>query len=88
MNGYEAARRIREEHWGREMILVAISGWGQDDDKRRAMEAGFDRHATKPVEYSELQEILALLHARSALTAGPLPDPERPPAATAGVVQR
>ena len=59
MNGYEAARRIREQHWGREMLLVAVSGWGQDEDKRRALEAGFDRHVTKPIEFANLQALLA-----------------------------
>jgi signal transduction histidine kinase/ActR/RegA family two-component response regulator len=58
MNGYEAARRIRQQHWGKEMLLVAVSGWGQDEDKRRAIEAGFDRHLTKPVEFPHLQALI------------------------------
>jgi DNA-binding response OmpR family regulator len=41
------------------MLLVAISGWGQDEDKRRATEAGFDRHLTKPVEFNELDNLIA-----------------------------
>ena len=44
------ARRIREQPWGRNMVLVAITGWGQEEDKRRATEAGFDHHLTKPVD--------------------------------------
>jgi CheY-like chemotaxis protein len=63
MNGYEAARRIRGEHWGKQMFLVAISGWGQEEDKRRATEAGFDRHVTKPVEFAHLEELIGELHA-------------------------
>ena len=59
MNGYEAARRIRQAPWGNEMILVAISGWGQDEDKRRAIDAGFDRHITKPIEFPHLRALLA-----------------------------
>jgi signal transduction histidine kinase/ActR/RegA family two-component response regulator len=59
MNGYEAARGIREQHWGREMMLVAVSGWGQEDDRRRAIDAGFDRHVTKPIEFSQLQTLLS-----------------------------
>jgi signal transduction histidine kinase/ActR/RegA family two-component response regulator len=58
LNGYEAARRIREEPWGREMVLVALTGWGQDEDKHRAQEAGFDHHLTKPVDPTALQSLL------------------------------
>jgi PAS domain S-box-containing protein len=58
MNGYELARRIRQEAWGASMFLVAATGWGQEDDRRRAASAGFDRHLTKPVNPSE---VLALL---------------------------
>jgi CheY-like chemotaxis protein len=43
------------------MVLVALTGWGQDEDKRRAREAGFDRHFTKPVSPTELEKLLALL---------------------------
>jgi CheY-like chemotaxis protein len=63
MNGYEAARRIRGQHWGKQMFLVAVSGWGQEDDKRRASEAGFDRHVTKPVEFARLEELIGELQA-------------------------
>jgi CheY-like chemotaxis protein len=59
MNGYEVARRIRQEAWGVQMTLVAVTGWGQDDDKRRAQEAGFDYHLTKPLDYAVLRMILA-----------------------------
>ncbi|HSV46633.1 MAG TPA: ATP-binding protein [Ramlibacter sp.] len=58
MNGYELARRIRQESWGASMFLVAATGWGQEDDRRKAASAGFDRHLTKPVNPSE---VLALL---------------------------
>jgi CheY-like chemotaxis protein len=59
MNGYDAARRIRSEPWGREMMLIALTGWGQDEDKRRAHEAGFDHHLTKPVDADELEKLVA-----------------------------
>jgi len=59
MNGYDAARRIRSEPWGREMMLIALTGWGQDEDKRRAREAGFDHHLTKPVDADELEKLVA-----------------------------
>ncbi len=59
MNGYDAARRIREETWGRGVVLVALTGWGQEDDRRRSREAGFDLHLTKPVEPAALEKMLA-----------------------------
>ena len=59
LNGYEAARRIRSEPWGRDMLLVALTGWGQAEDRERTKEAGFDRHLVKPVEPRELQRLLA-----------------------------
>jgi PAS domain S-box-containing protein len=58
MNGFDAARRMREEPWGREVVLVATTGWGQDDDRRRSAEAGFDRHLVKPVAIAALREVL------------------------------
>jgi CheY-like chemotaxis protein len=62
MNGYEAARHIRQQPWGKGMALVALTGWGQEQDKRRALAAGFDHHLTKPVEAVALEEPLALIH--------------------------
>jgi CheY-like chemotaxis protein len=50
VNGYEVARRIRREPWGRDMLLAAVTGWGQNGDRERALEAGFDAHFAKPVE--------------------------------------
>ena len=58
LNGYDAARRIRQQPWGAQMILIALTGWGQDSDKRLAQEAGFDHHLTKPVDWSVLQSLL------------------------------
>jgi CheY-like chemotaxis protein len=59
LDGYEAARRIREQPWGKDMVLVALTGWGQDEDRRRTREAGFDTHFTKPVDPSLLERLLA-----------------------------
>jgi CheY-like chemotaxis protein len=59
MNGYDAARSIRREPWGKDMMLVALTGWGQDEDKRRALEAGFDHHLTKPVDADALEKLVA-----------------------------
>ena len=59
VDGYEAARRIRAEPRGREPFLVALTGWGADDDRRRTSDAGFDRHLIKPVDPDALARLLA-----------------------------
>lgn len=59
MNGYEVCRRLREQPWGRDAFVVALTGWGQAEDQRQASEAGFDRHVVKPVEEAELQQLLS-----------------------------
>jgi PAS domain S-box-containing protein len=61
MNGYEVARAIRSRFPGQATTLVALTGWGQDDDRRRAREAGFDHHLVKPAEIDTLQQLLASL---------------------------
>ena len=58
LTGYEVARRLRQEVWGRDVFLVAMTGWGQAEDKERASKAGFDRHFTKPLDPGELQRLL------------------------------
>ena len=65
LNGYEAARRIREQPRGGQMLLVALTGWGQDEDKRLTKEAGFDHHLVKPAEPAELQRLLAARERRT-----------------------
>jgi CheY-like chemotaxis protein len=59
IDGYETARRLRARPWGESVLLCAQTGWGQEDDKRRARNAGFDRHLVKPVDPEELSRILA-----------------------------
>ena len=61
MNGYEACRRIRKEPWGKDMLLVALTGWGQEEDRHRSGEAGFDAHMVKPVDHDVLLRLLASL---------------------------
>ncbi len=61
LDGNGAARRIRAEPWGRDMALVALTGWGQEEDRRRTAEAGFDLHLTKPIDPSALDRLLAEL---------------------------
>jgi signal transduction histidine kinase len=58
-NGYEVARQIRDQPWGRHMVLVALTGWGQESDRLRSREAGFDSHLTKPVDPQVLDDLLA-----------------------------
>jgi CheY-like chemotaxis protein len=58
MNGYETARHMREQQSDKPMVLVALTGWAQEEDKRRATEAGFHYHLTKPVESAALEKLL------------------------------
>jgi len=66
LNGYDACRRIREHAWGQNIVVFALTGWGQDDDRRRSNEAGFDGHLVKPVDQNKLAEALAGLPIRQA----------------------
>jgi PAS domain S-box-containing protein len=66
LNGYDACRRIRELPRGKGAVIVALTGWGQDEDKRRSREAGFDGHLVKPVEPAALEKLLADLKASPA----------------------
>jgi len=59
LNGYDACRRIREQPWGRDAVIIALTGWGQENDKRRSLEAGFDHHLVKPVEPAALVSLLS-----------------------------
>jgi signal transduction histidine kinase/ActR/RegA family two-component response regulator len=59
MNGYELARRLRELDGGAQMTLVAVTGWGQAEDRRRTAAAGFDHHLTKPIDPSLVEALLA-----------------------------
>ena len=59
MNGYEVARRLREHHGSDRLTIVALTGWGQEQDRRRSKEAGFDHHLTKPVELATLRSMIA-----------------------------
>ncbi len=59
LNGHDAGRRIREQPWGQTMTLIALTGWGQEDDVRRSQDAGFDRHMVKPVDPVALMQQMA-----------------------------
>lgn len=66
MDGFAAAQRIRQQLWGSDVLIVALSGWGQAEDKRKTREAGFDYHLVKPAELAELKQVLARLDDTSA----------------------
>ncbi|HZM33079.1 MAG TPA: ATP-binding protein [Burkholderiales bacterium] len=59
LNGFEACQLIRRKPWGKGIVIVALTGWGQDEDRRRSLGAGFDAHLVKPVPYGALREVLA-----------------------------
>ncbi len=61
LNGYEVCRHIRAQPWGKEVILVAMTGWGQEEDKLRSHEAGFDLHLVKPVDFDVIKDLLSSL---------------------------
>ena len=58
MNGYDACRQIRTEPWGKSIVLIALTGWGQDEDRMHSKEAGFNFHMIKPVDPEALAKIL------------------------------
>lgn len=59
MDGYELARRMRAQPWGQKARLVALTGWGQEQHRRRSKEAGFDQHLTKPADPDALRAVLS-----------------------------
>ena len=68
MSGFEVCRRIRQQAWSKNTVVIALTGWGQDEDKRRTREAGFDFHLVKPVLPEALEKLLAeLLAAKGAV---------------------
>lgn len=58
MDGYEVCRRIRAEVWGKDMLVVALSGWGEPDDKARTAQVGFDHHLTKPAHVADIEALI------------------------------
>lgn len=59
LNGYDVCRRIRENQWAQNIPIIALTGWGQKEDRRKSAEAGFDGHLVKPVDHGELMRLLA-----------------------------
>ena len=64
MSGHEVCRRMRELPTGKELVVVALTGWGQEEDRRKSQDAGFDAHLVKPVHYATLASLLGSLSAR------------------------
>jgi DNA-binding response OmpR family regulator len=58
ISGYELAKQIRCTAWGQSAVLIAVTGWGQEEDKRMAFAAGFDHHLAKPVDPGALEALL------------------------------
>jgi signal transduction histidine kinase/CheY-like chemotaxis protein len=73
LNGYQAARRIRQTPWGKAAKLVALTGWGQEEDKRQAREAGFDSHMVKPVDPATLETFLQTVVTRERTSPNAAP---------------
>jgi CheY-like chemotaxis protein len=63
MNGHETARRIRDQPGGKNILLIAVTGYGQEEDRRRSLDAGFDYHLVKPLNFAELKNKLSELRA-------------------------
>ena len=73
LDGHEVGRRLRAQPWGRDVMLVALTGWGQPDDRRKSREAGFDEHLVKPAAVEAVQKLLAAVdaNARARFRDGP-----------------
>jgi PAS domain S-box-containing protein len=71
LNGYDLAARLRARPWGRDMHLVALTGWGQDNDRRRSAASGFDEHLVKPIDLETIVAMCNLAHARTGAVPTP-----------------
>ncbi len=83
MNGYEVAKRLRQSSRGKQMIVVALTGYGQQEDRRRAQEAGFDAHLVKPVDFARSRPSAGAISARLS-RATRVPQLTSPPASMVG----
>jgi PAS domain S-box-containing protein len=78
LNGYEVCRRLRELPWAKDVIILALTGWGQEEDRQRSQDAGFDNHLVKPLDHDRLMRLLASLPPLA--DGSPGPGTARPPA--------
>jgi CheY-like chemotaxis protein len=58
LDGHEVCRHVRQQTWGKDIVMIALTGWGQEDDRRKSEEAGFNGHLVKPVDYDKLLDLL------------------------------
>jgi CheY-like chemotaxis protein len=79
LNGYEVCQRLRERPWADDLVIVALTGWGQDEDRQRSLDAGFDTHLVKPVDHSVLMRLLASLPSHGAIARPPAAPAAAPP---------
>jgi CheY-like chemotaxis protein len=77
LDGYALAKQIRATTWGRQALLIAVTGWGQSEDKRRAQEAGFDHHLAKPVAAEALESALQTIDGQPHLFSPGIDEPTR-----------
>jgi PAS domain S-box-containing protein len=77
LDGYALAQQIRATTWGRQALLIAVTGWGQSEDKRRAQEAGFDHHLAKPVAAEALESALQTIDGSPHLMSAGIDEPTR-----------
>ena len=68
IDSHEACRRIRQQLWGTDMTIIALTGWGQDEDRRKSVDAGFDAHLIKPADIDILVKLLAEIAAGLSVT--------------------
>jgi CheY-like chemotaxis protein len=73
IDGYEFARRIRATEWGHAAVLVAITGWGEEEHQRKSLAAGFNHHLTKPIDPKTIESLLESLAAEFAQRRGIAP---------------
>jgi CheY-like chemotaxis protein len=71
VDGYEVCRRIRQQPWGKGLTIVALTGWGQEEDRQKSREAGFNTHLVKPVDDEVIMNLLASLPAGVTADAPP-----------------
>ena len=64
LNGYEVCRSLRQQSWGKKMVVIALTGWGQEADRQKSQGAGVDFHLVKPVDYEAVKNLLAGVAAR------------------------
>jgi CheY-like chemotaxis protein len=65
MDGYQTCRAMRNQAWGRDICIVALTGWGQEEDRRKSREAGFDAHLVKPVDHAAMMDLLGSIRSAS-----------------------